>query len=143
MKRTSGHSKRATSKLVAIILAGALAVSLVSCSSDDGGDSGATAPTDPAANLTEEEQALVDQAQAWLDDAAAVPDATFESLVFSGLTQSPSVTHVTFAQEYDGHVVQDAEVTVHVRDGGEIAGANNALVDAQPSAYAAEEVPAD
>lgn len=143
MKRSSGHSKRATSKLVAIILAGALAVSLVSCSSDDGGEGDAAATADPAADLTEEEQALVDQAHAWLDDAAAVPDATFDSLVFSGLTRSPNVTHVTFAQEYDGHVVQDAEVTVHVRDGGEIAGANNALVDAQPGADATEEVSAD
>ena len=143
MKRTSGHSKGYANRVVAVAMAAVVTITLLSCSSDDGGDDAATATTDPAASLTEEEQALVDDAQAWLGDADAVADTTFDSLVFAGLTRSPNVTHVTFAQEYDGHLVQDAEVTVHVRDGGEIAGANNALVDAQPASGATEEVPAD
>ena len=98
MKRTSGHSKGYANRVVAVAMAAVVTITLLSCSSDDGGDDAATATTDPAASLTEEEQALVDDAQAWLSDADAVPDTTFDSLVFAGLTRSPNVTHVSFAQ---------------------------------------------
>lgn len=122
-------------------MVGVLIVTLVACSSGD--DDTTSATSAPADELTAEEQAVVDQAEAWLGEADAVEDATFETLVFSSLSRSPNVTHVTFGQEYDGHPVQDAEVVVHVRDTGEVAGANNALTDAQPSAGAAEEISAE
>ncbi len=128
--------------MVVMAVVGLLLATLVACSSsDDGGDdAGSTATTEA---LSAEDQAIVDAAHEWLGNAEAVAAPTFESLVFTGLTRSPNVTHVTFGQEYDGHLVQDAQVTVHVRDGGEITGANNALVDAQPTDDASADVSAD
>lgn len=136
---------RAT-RTMAVAVIGLLLASVVACSSsDDGGDGGgdAAGSTEATEALSAEEQALVDDAEAWLGDAAAVSDAAFDSLVFTGLTRSPNVTHVTFGQEYEGHPVESAQVTVHVRDGGEITGANNALVDAPPASGATEEITAE
>ncbi len=141
MKRNGVNTKRRGARAVALALTGALIVTMVSCSSGGDDSDAPSAATDTT--LSSEEQAIVDQAHSWLDDAEAVDDATFDSLVFSGLTTSPNVTHVTFAQEYDGHPVQDAEVVVHVRDSGEVAGANNALTDAQPGDDVSQEISAD
>lgn len=137
-----GHgTDRRRSPLVGLGLVAVLAVAALSCSSN--GSESSTDATAPADELSAEEQAVVDEAQQWLGDASAVDDDTFESLAFSGLTTSPNVTHVTFGQTFDGHPVQDAEVVVHVRDDGEITGANNALTDASPGADATQEIDAD
>ncbi len=141
VKFNAVYKKRRGTRAVAAAMVGVLVFSLVSCSSS--GDDEPEASSSPDTELTSEQQAIVDDAQAWLGDAAAVDDTTFESLTFTGLTTSPNVTHVTFGQEYDDHLVQDAEVVVHVRDGGEITGANNALTDARPADDATEEVSAD
>ena len=142
MSASSSKRSGRAGRVVAMVVVGVVLAGLVACSSsdDDGGGDGATATT---VALTAEEQALVDEAEAWLGDAEAVSDATFESLVFTGFTRSPNVAHVTFGQQYDDHLVQGAQVTVHVRDGGEITGANNALVDAQPASGSTEEITAE
>ena len=140
--RISTNSRPRGARVLATVFVGVLLATLLSCSSS-GGDADSAGAPDAGDDLSAEEQAIVDDAHTWLGAAEAVDDATFESLVFTGLTRSPNVTHVTFGQEYDGHPVQDAEVTVHVRDGGEITGANNALVDARPADGASQDVSAE
>ena len=108
---------------------------LPACSDDGGGDGGGEAASGESAvtqDLTEEEQAKVDAAQAWIDDEADLDDEQRDQLAFVELASTPAVTNVTFGQFIDDHPVLGAELIVHVLDDDEVQGASYALTDAEP-----------
>ena len=101
---------------------------LPACSDDGGGDG----PSASETTIDPGDQETVDIAQAWVDDTAELDDAVRSSLRFETITTTPAVANVTFGQYYDDHPVQGAALVVHVLENGEVQGATDALVDAQP-----------
>ena len=101
----------------------------------DAGRGGGGAGSNAAAteDLTEEEQAKVDAAQAWIDDEADLADDQKDQLAFTEIASTPAVTNVTFGQFIDDHRIVGAELIVHVLEDDEVQGASNALTDAEPA----------
>ncbi len=130
------RSVRRGSWLVGIVLMG-LGLSLLPACSDDSGDDGggenSSGESAAAQDLTEEEQAKVDAAQAWIDDEADLSDDQKDQLAFTELASTPAVTNVTFGQFMDDHRLVGAELLVHVVDDVDVLGASNALTDAEPA----------
>lgn len=116
----------------AVVLGLVLVLALVvGCTAAD--DEEAAAPA-VAEDLGEAEQAAVEAAEAWIAEDAELSDEQRDALVLSGVTSSPAVTNVAFAQVIDDHPVEGAELVVHVLADGEVQGAGNALSVAEPVA---------
>ena len=119
-------------------LAGLLTFALIAsgCSGDDD-DGGGTGPRgeEPVNvdDLDEAHQEIVRTAETWLDEEPDLDAEVRDSLRFVSIDESPSVTSVGFAQFFDDHEVVDAGISVHVLDGGEIQGATDNTLDAQPA----------
>ena len=133
---------RSRPRFLLLAMAGVLLVSALSCTGDDD-DGGTSAPDEPTRDeLSDAQQETVDTAEAWIAEADAVEPGTAESLEFVRLDETPNITHVTFGQYFDDHPVIDAEIVVHVRD-GEVTGANETLVDAEPADEEEAEIDAE
>jgi subtilisin-like proprotein convertase family protein len=109
-----------------------LAVVSAACSSDSGGDEEAGGSDgEPAAEEVSDDDAVA-AAEAWLDDWSELDEEGRASLELDRAVRSRGVTHVHFAQQFDDIRVRGAEVIVHVKDDGEVRGANTSLTDARP-----------
>src|SRR5262249_16723789 len=115
--------------LLAFVLGAAL---LPACSSDDSGGDDDAEPAAATQDLSDDEQEIVDAAQAWVDDEADLDGEAKDQLEFTELTTTPAVSNVTFTQFIDGHRVVQSELVVHVLEDGTVQGANNAITDAEP-----------
>jgi hypothetical protein len=116
-----------------------LGLALVPACSDDGGgddrsrDTAEVEPDSSVADLTDEEQAVVETAQAWIDEEADLEDEQRAALRFTGIATTPAVSNVSFGQFVDDHPIRGAELVVHVLADGSVQGATNALSDAVPA----------
>ncbi len=107
------------------------------CSGDDGGGDDEAADAEPAAaldDLSDEEQEIVETAQAWIDDEADLDDEQRDALRFTGITMTPAVSNVTFGQYLDDLPIRGAELVVNVLEDGSVQGATNALSEAEAGA---------
>jgi subtilisin-like proprotein convertase family protein len=89
------------------------------------------------------DQEVLDAAERWIAEESGLSAMLQEEIFLSTASRTRDVTHLTFVQQHGEVSVRGAQFIVHVRDGGEVLGASQSLVETLPGEGVTEELTAE